>query len=50
MKKKILKNNFAIIIKKTIIFPAGTFPDHVIGEEVIADYLLYSLNRQNIET
>ena len=28
----------------------GTFPDHVIGEEVIADYLLYSLNRQNINT
>ena len=25
----------------------GTFPDHVIGEEVIADYLLYVLNKQN---
>lgn len=24
----------------------GTFPDHVIGEEVIADYLLYVLNQQ----
>ncbi|XP_057298735.1 mitochondrial ribosome-associated GTPase 1-like isoform X1 [Hydractinia symbiolongicarpus] len=24
----------------------GTFPDHVIGEEVIADYLLYALNKQ----
>ena len=32
------------------IFIIGTFPDHVIGEEVIADYLLYSLNRQNINT
>ena len=28
----------------------GTFPDHVIGEEVIADYLLYVLNQQKVET
>lgn len=25
----------------------GTFADHVIGEEVIADYLLYAMNKQN---
>ena len=25
----------------------GTFPDHTIGEELIADYLLYVLNKQN---
>jgi len=24
----------------------GTYPDHVIGEEVIADYLIYVLNKQ----
>lgn len=24
----------------------GTFPDHIIGEEVIADYILYSMNQQ----
>jgi len=28
----------------------GTFPDHVIGEEVIADYLLYAMNQQKVET
>lgn len=28
-----------------IFFSAGTILDHLVGEDVIADYLLYSLNR-----
>lgn len=26
-------------------FAAGTILDHLVGEDIIADYLLYSLNR-----
>ena len=29
-----------------IFLVLGTFPDHRIGEEFIADYLLYILNKQ----
>ena len=44
MKKKTLDINFKV--SHYLNFFAGCFKDHVVGEDLIADYLLFTLNKQ----
>ena len=38
---------FAFIVTQILLLFLGCFPDHMIGHHVIADYLLYTLNKLN---
>lgn len=44
MKKKTLDINFKV--SHYLNFFPGCFKDHVVGEDLIADYLLFTLNKQ----